>query len=191
MLYSYDIFDTVLYRFVPKSVDVFRVMEQKESVVDLWTISTPFSECRRKSEFWLRRMKNTEITIDDIYNRLYTATKIDKQALEKIRQIELETEKELSFLNTAIVDEIKSHIAAGERVILISDMYWGEDAIRSILQEKDAVFSDIPIYVSCDYRSSKKEAICFLWYRRKKIALIPAGSMWETIENPTTSMRKS
>ena len=69
MLYSYDIFDTVLYRFVPKSVDVFRFMDNKESVRNLWTLQTPFSECRRKSEFWLRRMKNTEITIDDIYNR--------------------------------------------------------------------------------------------------------------------------
>lgn len=168
MLYSYDIFDTVLYRFVPKSVDVFRVMEQKESVVDLWTISTPFSECRKKSEFWLRRMKNTEITIDDIYNRMHTATKIDKQALEKIQQIELETEKELSFLNAAIVNEIKAHMDAGERVILISDMYWREDAIRSILQEKDAVFSDIPIYVSCDYRSSKKRSDLFSVVSKKE-----------------------
>lgn len=86
-------------------------------------------------------MKNTEITIDDIYNRLYTATKIDKQALEKIRQIELETEKELSFLNTAIVDEIKSHIAAGERVVLISDMYWGKTRFVLFCRKKTMSFA--------------------------------------------------
>ena len=51
--------------------------------------------------------ENTEITIDDIYNRMHTATKIDTRYLRVIQQIELETEKELSFLNAAIVNEIK------------------------------------------------------------------------------------
>lgn len=51
MLYSYDIFDTVLYRFVPKSVDVFRVMEQKESVVHPGRFQHHFPSAEERANF--------------------------------------------------------------------------------------------------------------------------------------------
>ena len=161
MLYSYDIFDTILYRLVPKSVDVFRVMEKNETLLALWTANVSFSQCRKKSEFWLRRIQKTEVTISDIYKNIQKTTGMDWKVLKQIQAIELETEKQLCFLNIPIVDEIKERILSGHRVVLISDMYWGEKEIRSILQEKNSVFCNIPIYVSCDYNVSKKAGNLF------------------------------
>ena len=51
MLYSYDIFDTVLYRFVPKSVDVFRFMDNKESVRNYGRSKHHFLSAEKRANF--------------------------------------------------------------------------------------------------------------------------------------------
>lgn len=162
MLYSYDIFDTILYRKLPRSIDIFHVMEDKDEVKRIWgNSSMSFSKCRQYSEFVLRRFSKRELTIDRIYGEIAKRNTYIRTDIEKLIGLELQTERENTFLNRPLCDEIRSLINNGDRVVLISDMYWSAQRIRDILAEKAPIFSDIPIYVSCEYDASKKNGTLF------------------------------
>lgn len=156
MLYSFDIFDTILYRTVPNSTDIFLLMEEKSKVKTLWKSDESFAEARRKAEFWLRRKTTTEISIEEIYKNIGQKYNLSSDVQEQLIKLELETEKENSFLHTKAVNKIKDLFNRGEQVILLSDMYWHENEVRDLLASKDSIFSEIPIYVSCDHGATKK-----------------------------------
>jgi FMN phosphatase YigB (HAD superfamily) len=156
VLYSFDIFDTILYRTVPNSIDIFLLMEEKSKVKTLWKSDESFAEARRKAEFWLRRKTTTEISIEEIYKNIGQKYNLSSDVQEQLIKLELETEKENSFLHTKAVNKIKDLFNRGEQVILLSDMYWHENEVRDLLASKDSIFSEIPIYVSCDHGATKK-----------------------------------
>ena len=174
MFYSYDIFDTILIRKVPKSTDVFIIMEKE--LGNLWNneIFGSFSEVRRKAEFWLRRLSKAEISIDDIYQAIQKKTQLSEEIIQTIKEFELNVEKEHSLLNIRIVDEIKQKLLDMEPVVLISDMYWHEKQIREWLAEKDGIFSDLPIYISCDYGKTKKTGKLYRLVKEKEKASVEA-----------------
>lgn len=158
MLYSFDVFDTILYRVVPKSTDIFMIMEKDFRLKEMWkkaNTKETFSNCRRKAEFWLRRTCKKEITINDIYNRLLYNVGLPLDNVVNFIEIEMDTEMQNSFLNEKVVKEIKKLILKGERVVLISDMYWNESAIRTFLTSKDEFFEKIPLYISCEINAKK------------------------------------
>lgn len=156
MLYSFDIFDTVLYRTVPKSTDIFFLMDRNSVIRSLWKITTPFSEVRRKTEFWLRRTSRGEISVEKIYRAIGEKYTLSEDTQKKLIKEELETEKANSFLHEKAVLKIRNLLQRKEQVILVSDMYWHESEVRELLAEKDDIFSNIPIYVSCDFGVTKK-----------------------------------
>ncbi len=170
MFFSYDIFDTVIFRKVPKSTDIFVIMEDK--LCGLWDQNKlgHFSNTRTETEFWLRRFSKNEITIENIYRKIREKTHLSEEIIQQIESIELETERENTFLDISIVNEIKQKTGGGARVVLISDMYWHEEQIRKILSEKDGVFNDVPIYVSCDYGVTKKSGKLYELVRKKEDA---------------------
>jgi len=169
MLYSYDIFDTVLFRKVPKSTDIFVVMEKE--IEGLWKNDFgSFAEVRKKTEFWARRILAKEISIEDIYRRIQKITCLSDLDINKLINIELRTEKRYTVLNMSVVNEIKTRIENGEQVILISDMYWHEKQIRCWLAEKDAIFLTVPIYISCDYGNTKASGKLFQLVKVKENA---------------------
>lgn len=159
MIYSYDIFDTIICRYVPKPVEIFKIMEHDQDVKALSLKN--FCSYRQKSEFWLRRKLGRYITIEQIYAELCKESGIDTRTADILMACELRIEKEWSFLNNKIVDEIIAHIRRGEKVVLISDMYWHETQIREWLSEKNDIFNSIPIYISCDCKASKADGKIF------------------------------
>ncbi len=156
MLYSFDIFDTISYRTVPNSTDIFLLMEQTNEIKSIWKSDSDFAEARRKAEFWLRRVSRKEISIEDIYGALGMKYSLSMGDQKRLIKLELETEKNNSFLHEKAVSKIKSLLERQEKVILLSDMYWHESDVRELLSEKDPVFKSIPIYVSCDFGVTKK-----------------------------------
>lgn len=169
MLYSYDIFDTILYRKVPKSTDIFILME--DEIGALWDPKFgSFSDLRRNTEFWLRRLTIGEISIEDIYGRIERKTHLSKKTIQKIEDIEYETEIAYTVLNQSVLNEIKKNVQAGDSVVLISDMYWHEEQIREWLSKKDTIFNGLPIYVSCDYGVTKSSGKLFELVKEKEKA---------------------
>lgn len=162
MFYSYDIFDTILYRRVPKSSDVFFMMEKQPQLCDIWPDSKgSFGKCRKSSEFWLRHTRRHEITIEEIYEEVKRRSGIDEKTKEMLIDIEYQLEVEQSFLNNYIVDEIEQLILNNEQVVLVSDMYWHEKQLYEWLISKNKVFEKIRIYVSCDCHATKSKGTLF------------------------------
>lgn len=155
MLYSFDIFDTILYRMVPKATDVFLIMEQDERIKHIWKSVVLFSDARRGIEFLLRRISKKEITIEDIYGKLGSIFNLSLDEQQEMIRLELEIELKNTFLHEKSVNKIKQLLDRNEKVILVSDMYWHEKEIRKILVSKDIMFSDLPIYVSSDFGGTK------------------------------------
>lgn len=158
-MYSYDIFDTLLFRKVSQPVKIFNEVEKRlaeKTSVDGYAYLRRLSEENANSCF-----DKFEITLDDIYFCFQKHTAIDSKLLEEIKQIEVQVEKDNTYLNGDMVDKIKRHKEVGERVVLISDMYLPEYVIREILVEKDPVFSEVPIYVSSEYNCSKADGLLF------------------------------
>lgn len=161
-LYSYDIFDTVLYRGVPKPTDIFYIMEENPLLHQYWPSKMgSFATFRRRCEFWLRRLSKTEINIEDIYNTIAKKSKLDIKIINRIKQLELTVEKEHSFLHIPTVESIKQHLKKQEPVVLISDMYWPAEQLSAWLAEKDPIFANIPVYVSCDQGVTKTSGKLF------------------------------
>lgn len=94
--------------------------------------------------------------------------KCPKEQAKELIRIELQTEIKYSFLNKTIVDEIKQHISKGDKVILISDMYWNEKSVRKILASKDQIFESLPIYVSCAHDATKSSGKLYELVRDKE-----------------------
>ena len=156
MLYSYDIFDTLLYRKVLSPGDIFILMQENPSFSDIWDASRgSFSRIRRETEKRLRGITRKEITIYDIYSEIGRIANISDKACQQLLEIEFDTECRYSFLNKVVYEQIKQLLSLQERVVLISDMYWDEKHLRRLLQYHDDIFAIVPIYVSCEWSASK------------------------------------
>ena len=169
MLFSYDIFDTILFRSVPKSTDIFRFMETHPVVKSIWNKrSKRFSICRQRSEFWIRRKKGPLISIEDIYHELQRCSHISNEEMLQLMQIEYEIEQENSFLNPTILNEIKQRLQSKEEVIILSDMYWHENQLKDLLSSKDPLFEIIEIYVSCYCKAAKSSGKLHSYVRNQR-----------------------
>lgn len=175
MLYSYDIFDTILYRTILRDSDIFRLMERDSTFSELWdNPQIDFCSARTVSAKNVSKI-NYIASIEDIYEDIKKTYPNSLCDCEGLIRLELQTEIAYSYLNPAIVSEIRNLIAKGENVCLISDMYFHESQIRQLLSCKDEMFQDIKMYVSCDYHTSKSRINLF---RKVKIVENIAYSNW-------------
>lgn len=168
-LYSYDVFDTILYRNVPQPYDVFIKMACTSRFQQILTLPPKhFAQARSYCESLLRHIHAKEITIEEVYAKLRKKFKLSRETTQKLQELEFEIERKSTFLNQKVVKEISLHLLQKDRVILISDMYWSGEAIRRLLAEKDEIFQSIPIYASSDWNASKAKGSLFSIVRQKE-----------------------
>ncbi len=188
MLYSYDVFDTLIWRTVPRAKDIFRLMETNEHFGRIWEGRWgSFAQLRVWAEKHVRSNRFSETAIEKIYAELQRRVSCSDECVRELMLLELLTEKKYTILNPEIVGEIRRHIDSGERVVLITDMYWHERQIRELLMEKDAVFSAIPIYVSSDCGTSKSKLM--LYCRIRKAESAEYGQWVHTGDNGLSDIR--
>lgn len=140
MLYSFDVFDTVITRTTYKPRGIFALMG------DCYDNRILAEENARK-KFISGEIQ--DVTLDRIYDEF------EKLTGRNLKEKELQTEYEQSLPVRQTIDRIKSLLRKGERVVLISDMYLSESDIRKLLLKHDEIFADIPIYVSSEYLKTK------------------------------------
>lgn len=147
---SFDIFDTLLFRAVAEPTDVFVLLEAQNNIFD-------FAQLRKDAESEAREnceiLKDSrDVTINEIYEYVERETGISKERF--VRQ-EFEMEKKLCFANDYMKDILEILLEHNKKVIFTSDMYYPSDMMKELL-----VKCEIPlphrIYVSCDYRKSKR-----------------------------------
>ena len=165
-LYSFDIFDTLVTRKVAMPAGIFALMQEKLDKDLPENFREDFYIIRINSEKYAREICNKEngtreIIFDDIYSYMQEQYKLSSDEIEKIKQLEIETELENLLPIDKNINELKKLIQDGNEVVLISDMYHSESTIRMFLCHIDKVFNDIKIYVSSEYKKNKHSGQLF------------------------------
>lgn len=160
-MYSFDIFDTLITRATAEPKGIFMLMQEimREKGGYPPFLTENFYELRVGAEELAWRYVSSrgkrEVTLSDIYKTLATITDISETDQEKLRNLEIEIEYNNILpvrKNIALLNELKEK---GEHIVLISDMYLGEEDIRRILCRVDLIFEELSIYVSSVYGKSK------------------------------------
>lgn len=166
-LISLDIFDTLVFRTCDSPSDVFTEVARraaKEGVFKRDITEAEFISLRQLAEEKARVLKKNhsdgpEVQLKEIYNHI--GRKIGE--LKRIRQIEFEVECDYCYLNPSIVSLIEDASSKNIRIALVSNMYFNEAEIKSILANSGLSLSLIDtIIVSSDYRVRKNDGQLFL-----------------------------
>ncbi len=172
MIYSFDVFDTLITRktLTPKGVFLF-MQEWLKKVPNYNFMADSFALLRVDAELnAVRFNKEREIGLDDIYDVLAKRCHLNDSQKQELINMEIESEKRNVVPIQKNIDILKSIIAEGHKVVLISDMYLTHNVIRELLCLVDDVFKDINIYVSCDCNARKLDGSLFRYVQMKEQA---------------------
>ena len=171
MLYSYDVFDTLITRITSSPKGVFYLLEDKIKRIynsKNWCVN--FADVRMNAEKNAYLKYGNNVSIDKIYNVLSNMLCVEDSLLDAIKQEELNLEYICSVPIKDRIEEIKELIEAGEHVVLISDMYLSSDFIRDLLTKHSDIFKNVPIYVSNEAGVTKSEGLLYKYVKEKEKA---------------------
>lgn len=136
IIYSFDVFDTVITRSVANPVDVFEHVKNKlchiQGLPD--ELINNFPHIRRHEEVEARRNSaNEDISIEDIYSLIEKKFNIEKEVADKLVTLEMQVERQFIKPIIPTIDEINRLRSQGSEIIFISDMYLPQEFIESIL----------------------------------------------------------
>ncbi|AOG03197.1 hypothetical protein [Bosea sp. RAC05] len=155
-LVSFDVFDTLVLRAVGRPVDVFEIMARRRP--DLFP--SDFAKLRVAAEMNARRHSGTstaeDVTLAQIYAQMAGRLRGTPDAC---MTAEIETEISLCRPRSDIKTIFDEAVAAGHRIIAISDMYLPADAVSAILAK--CGYGSIPLYVSSELGFTKNSGRIF------------------------------
>ena len=154
-IFSFDVFDTLLMRYVAKPYHVNEIIRLK--VEDLLGRSFDFPNLRVKAEELARQKKNGDVTLDEIYQSFAELTELDANTCKKIRELEISTEVKLILPREKVASWIKEILNRGKNVWLISDMYMQTPDLKRLLQ-KCGVEGYQKLLISCETGMRKDTA---------------------------------
>ena len=158
---SFDIFDTLFFRKCLLPENIFEIVGENAYVKKYFDTPSGFKKYRMYAE------KNARLTnkhLQDVtLNLIYKELSIPKKAKEKIKQIELDIEKDFLVVNYDLEKYIEYSIEKGKKVILISDMYLSQDELKYVCLNKLKNINKVSkIYVSSEYKLTKAKGTLFL-----------------------------
>lgn len=179
MVYTFDVFDTLITRDTAEPKGIFSLMQDKlcSGIADknsiLEHVFSHFAEFRINAEHIARQMMMTkgkqEITLLHIYDVFAYMHGLSPKLCEYLINLELETEYNASLPIWENINLVKQYIKK-DFVVLISDMYLSEKEIRKLLVKHDAVFQNIPILVSSEFDRTKSSGKLFEYFLEKNYA---------------------
>ena len=146
---SFDIFDTLVYRYTNKPSDVFSLIEEYYNKNSKDKIKN-FKDIRIKAERSARNKKSKEITIDDIYNEIY---RVFDDKKEKLKNLEINVEKALCYKNKEMAEVLDYATKNKKKIIIISDMYLDKKDIEIILNNLNIKYDKL--YLSSEIGKTK------------------------------------
>lgn len=151
---SFDIFDTLIKRYVLKPTDLFEIVSNKlNEQFDLkcvdFTCQRISAEHEARKKIYNENPLREEITIDDIYDYLKESTLFTSEQLDYAKKQELDLELEFCVAkeNGKYLYDLAKQ--AGKKIIIVSDMYLTTEFIQKILEKNN--YND---YVKCYVSSS-------------------------------------
>lgn len=150
---SFDIFDTLLKRDVPKPIDVFSIVGENHNI-------KRFKDIRLNAEKKARQISNNnEITLKDIYATI-SITNADSLLYDEIA-----SEIEITCPNLEIMP-IYKYCLDNKKVILISDMYLPRNVIE-ILLNKNGIIGYQTLFISNEINKTKADGSLFDYVRKE------------------------
>lgn len=162
---SFDVFDTLIQRPFWKPSDLFYLLN--DSFTELFGLNSfvSFVDVRVNAERTCREQLNKraeryeDITLEEIYEQIALDCKLDRDRLMQIK--EKEKELELRFCTERRIGKqlYELAVAAGKRIIIVSDMYLPEETVSAILQKNGYRYEKL--YLSSALRLSKAQKSLF------------------------------
>ena len=161
---SFDIFDTLVMRPFYDPSDLFLLLNPKAQ--ELLDTFLSFDRIRTEGETLAREYYGTnfgweDITLREIYEFIAGHYGIGRETADRIMQLEEDLEYRFCSVRRTGRELLEFAQAVGKRVILISDMYLGEETIRKIL-DKCGITGYEKVFISCRYRKLKHDGGLFL-----------------------------
>ncbi len=150
---SFDIFDTLVKRNVPKPDDIFLIVEYLYDTIN--SVKSDYCNKRIHAEKIARSQISNEIKLDDIY-KFY----VGNESIVELKNLEIDTEIKFCVPNFSMLEVFKRCVKDGKKVYLISDMYHTSETIQKIL-DKCGITGYKKLYVSCDENRTKARGDLF------------------------------
>ena len=174
MLYSYDVFDTVITRTTATPKGIFALMRERllkdETYADIpRDIRLNFYELRVGAERFARANYvlpgRAEIYLKDIYRAMNVGGELTEEDIRLLMELEEETEVENTVAVPSVTAEILEHLHRSDQVVFISDMYLPKETIRSMLGKAAPEFEQVPLYLSEEIGQIKRLGGLFYYVR--------------------------
>lgn len=152
---SFDIFDTLIKRNLPKPSSLFVLIQKKYEQKYNCQLQN-WKEIRIEAERKARNAsQNEEITLDEIYNYI----NLDIKKRQIIKQLEIETEIDICEKNIQIYELYEYCRKQGKKIIITSDMYLDKKVIEKILQKNDVIYE--ALFLSSELKKTKRTGNLF------------------------------
>ena len=151
---SFDIFDTLIVRLTARAEDIFRIIEHKTGIKGF--ANARISQQTACSLLVEKTRKEPHCTFDDIYEYMEKnpITDMGEYTYKRLKETELETERELIVCNKPMQAVFEYAKSKGKKVIAVSDMYLGKKEIIPLLEGCGYSGFD-NIYISADEKKTK------------------------------------
>lgn len=173
---SFDVFGTLITRSTYTPHGIFQLVEDQLKMSERGNsfpafLVNNFVRLRIDAEMDAKRIDikrcSESITINEIYESFRRMTGVSKSVIQKISELEIETEiKNIRGLRQNIA-LLKKYIENGENVILISDMYLPSVIMRRLLMEVDPELIKIPLFISCEMGKKKSTGDLYVYIKEK------------------------
>lgn len=152
---SFDVFDTLVNRYVGKPKEIFTLMEH-ELCSKYGNKFSGFSQKRIQAEKEARNLsKYDEVTLEEIYACLDADNKQQLMLLEKTMEIEL------SCKNEEMYHLYNKFLQNGNTIVICSDMYLDRATIEDILL-KNGYTGYKKLYLSSEIKKRKSDGKLYL-----------------------------
>jgi predicted HAD superfamily hydrolase len=146
---SFDFFDTLFVRPLADPEDAFDIIGSQFNIPD-------FRKLRRKAQAnafqQMIKKGKKEITLSDIYDNFSNLAVSN----ETLMQAEYDLEKALVIPDDILFPLFTTLIDQGKKVVITSDMYFGEDFFKEVLLNYHV--QNIPLFISAARNATKRDS---------------------------------
>ena len=157
---SFDIFDTILWRRVPRPTDVFALVGAKlrrEGRCPDWVTEAAFREMRIAAERKARTRRGSlgeEVSLFDIWEAMPLET--FSASIEELVDAEMAMERAFTVIDHDMADVIRLAQKHDVPVVLVSDTYFTEDQLAHLLDRPElGSLSDVRVFRSHQHGRGK------------------------------------
>ena len=148
---SFDIFDTLIGRYILEPRKMYLFLEDK--LAQLTGERKPYEITRIEVEESLF-CKGEITTLEDINQMVFEKLNIPQEWMYELIQFEIKQECLFTYRKNEVSALCEYSKELGKKVILVSDMYLTKDKLEVLLKKNSIVMYD-ELFVSCEFKKSK------------------------------------